>query len=42
MFFSRQHDDVIADVERRIAEWTHVPVSNGEGIQVLSTLNPKP
>lgn len=35
MFFARQHDDVIADIERRIAEWTHVPVENGEGIQVL-------
>ena len=35
MFFNRGHDDVIADIERRIAEWTHVPIENGEGIQVL-------
>jgi prolyl 4-hydroxylase len=34
-FFSRQQDEVIADIERRIAEWSHVPVDNGEGIQVL-------
>lgn len=31
----RNHDEVIADIERRIAEWTHVPIENGEGIQVL-------
>jgi len=35
MFFARGQDEVIADIERRIAEWTHVPFENGEGIQVL-------
>mmetsp|Transcript_17125 Transcript_17125/g.56020 ORF Transcript_17125/g.56020 Transcript_17125/m.56020 type:complete len:331 (-) Transcript_17125:77-1069(-) len=34
-FFRRQEDDVIADVERRIAEFTMIPVENGEGIQIL-------
>ena len=34
-FFSRAADDVIADIERRIAEWSHVPEDHGEGIQVL-------
>ena len=35
MFFTREPDDIIADIERRIAEWTHIPLENGEGIQVL-------
>ena len=35
MFFDRHEDDIIEDIERRIAEWTNVPWENGEGIQVL-------
>ena len=34
-FFSRAADDVIVDIERRIAEWSGVPEDHGEGIQVL-------
>ena len=35
MFLNRGHDAVIADIERRIARWTLLPVRNGEGLQVL-------
>jgi len=35
MFFSRGQDDVIADIERRLAEWTHVPVPNGSAASLL-------
>ncbi|MEW5313966.1 MAG: hypothetical protein WDW38_005496 [Sanguina aurantia] len=35
MFFSRAEDSVIETVEKRIAEWTLLPVVNGEGLQVL-------
>ena len=34
-FIARGADEVIADIERRIAEWSHVPVEHGEGMQVL-------
>jgi len=34
-FLRRNHDDVVADVERRIAEFSMVPVENGEGVQIL-------
>ena len=34
-FIARGGDDVVADIERRIAEWSHVPVDHGEGLQVL-------
>ena len=34
-FIARGADETIADIERRIAEWSHVPVEHGEGIQVL-------
>jgi prolyl 4-hydroxylase len=34
-FLHRFHDDVVADVERRIAEFSMVPVENGEGVQIL-------
>lgn len=34
-FFRKGEDSVIADVERRIAEFSMVPVENGEGIQML-------
>ena len=35
MFLARGQDAVVADIERRIAEWTLMPVGNGEGLQVL-------
>lgn len=34
-FLHRGHDDVVEDIERRIAEFAMVPVENGEGIQIL-------
>lgn len=33
--FGRGEDPVIAEVEERIAEWTHLPPENGEPMQVL-------
>lgn len=35
MFLNRGHDKIIADIERRIARWTLLPVNYGEGFQVL-------
>jgi len=35
MFFERAEDPVVEAVERRIANWTHMPVHYGEGLQVL-------
>lgn len=35
MFLERGHDPIVADIERRIARWTLLPVGNGEGLQVL-------
>ena len=35
MFLGRAEDDVIETIEARIAAWTHVPESHGEGFQVL-------
>jgi prolyl 4-hydroxylase len=35
MFFSRGEDEVLRDVEKRLSEWSMIPVENGEGIQVL-------
>ncbi len=34
-FLRRNHDEVVSDVERRIAEFSMVPVENGEGVQIL-------
>ena len=34
-FIGRGANSVISDIERRISEWSHVPVENGEGLQVL-------
>mmetsp|Transcript_24886 Transcript_24886/g.59226 ORF Transcript_24886/g.59226 Transcript_24886/m.59226 type:complete len:230 (+) Transcript_24886:107-796(+) len=34
-FFSLGEDEVIERIERRIAAVTHIPVSHGEGIQIL-------
>jgi len=35
MFFGRAENGVIESIERRLAEWTLMPVHNGEGLQVL-------
>ncbi len=35
----RGEDPVIAAIEERIAEWTHLPAENGEGIQVSQLVN---
>ncbi|MEW5298246.1 MAG: hypothetical protein WDW36_001391 [Sanguina aurantia] len=35
MFFNRFEDDVVRDVEERLAAWTLLSAENGEGIQVL-------
>lgn len=35
MFLMRGEDEVVESIERRIAAWTHVPESHGEGLQVL-------
>ena len=35
MFLMRGEDEVVESIERRIAAWTHVPESHGEGFQVL-------
>ncbi len=34
-FLHRSHDDVVEDVERRIAEFSMVPADHGEGLQIL-------
>jgi prolyl 4-hydroxylase len=34
-FLRRSHDEVVADVERRIAEFSMVPEEHGEGVQIL-------
>jgi prolyl 4-hydroxylase len=35
MFLERGQDAIVADIERRIARWTLIPVNHGEGLQVL-------
>lgn len=35
MFLTRNHDPIIANIERRIARWTLLPVGNGESFQIL-------
>ncbi|CAL4906277.1 unnamed protein product [Urochloa decumbens] len=35
MFFRREQDKVIRKIEKRIADYTSIPVENGEGLQVL-------
>lgn len=35
MFLRRGRDKVIRDIEKRIADWTFIPVEHGEGLQVL-------
>lgn len=34
-FLTRQSDPVISRIEYRIANWTQLPMENGEGIQIL-------
>ncbi|KAK9040388.1 hypothetical protein V6N11_015551 [Hibiscus sabdariffa] len=35
MFLRKAQDDVVADIEARIAAWTFLPVENGESLQIL-------
>ncbi|KAL7155547.1 hypothetical protein ABFS83_03G082200 [Erythranthe nasuta] len=35
MFFKRGHDSVIRAIEKRIADYSQIPLEHGEGIQVL-------
>ncbi|KAH0940627.1 hypothetical protein HID58_000264 [Brassica napus] len=34
-FISRGHDKIVEEIERRISEFTFLPVENGEGLQVI-------
>jgi prolyl 4-hydroxylase len=34
-FLEREQDPTIAALERKLSEWTMIPVGNGEGLQVL-------
>uniref|UniRef100_K7L211 Prolyl 4-hydroxylase alpha subunit domain-containing protein n=1 Tax=Glycine max TaxID=3847 RepID=K7L211_SOYBN len=34
-FLARGHDKIVRDIEKRIADFTFIPVEHGEGIQVL-------
>lgn len=35
MFLGKAQDEIVADIEARIAAWTFLPVENGESIQIL-------
>ncbi|KAE8665669.1 putative prolyl 4-hydroxylase 7 [Hibiscus syriacus] len=35
MFLQKSQDEVVADIEARIAAWTFLPVENGESMQIL-------
>ncbi|KAI3960661.1 hypothetical protein MKX01_003835 [Papaver californicum] len=35
MFLKRGLEEVIRDIEKRIADFTHIPVEHGEGLQIL-------
>ncbi|XVE68038.1 hypothetical protein DITRI_Ditri09bG0036200 [Diplodiscus trichospermus] len=35
MFLEKAQDEVVADIEARIAAWTFLPIENGECIQIL-------
>ncbi|KAL9276389.1 hypothetical protein ACSQ67_026072 [Phaseolus vulgaris] len=35
MFLKRGRDKVVQDIEKRIADFTFIPVENGEGLQIL-------
>ncbi|KAK7848433.1 probable prolyl 4-hydroxylase 7 [Quercus suber] len=39
MFLGKYQDEVVADIEARIAAWTFLPVENGEAMQVLHYLH---
>ncbi|KAL1215595.1 putative prolyl 4-hydroxylase 11 [Cardamine amara subsp. amara] len=34
-FLKRRHDKIVEDIERRISEFTFIPVENGEALQVI-------
>ncbi|KAL8160750.1 hypothetical protein V2J09_002287 [Rumex salicifolius] len=34
-FLPRERDKIVSDIEKRIADWTFIPVDHGEGLQVL-------
>ncbi|CDP15792.1 unnamed protein product [Coffea canephora] len=36
MHLKRGHDEVVRDIERRIADYTSIPVENGEGLSVIN------
>ena len=35
MFFNRGEDKVLENIERKLSEWTLIPVGHGEGVQLL-------
>lgn len=35
MFLKRERDEIISNIEKRIADFTFIPVDHGEGLQVL-------
>ncbi|CAA0828452.1 Probable prolyl 4-hydroxylase 7 [Striga hermonthica] len=35
MFLAKAQDDIIANIEARIAAWTFLPIENGEAMQIL-------
>jgi prolyl 4-hydroxylase len=37
-FLKREQDEVVAAVERRLAEWTKLPLENGEPLHVGALL----
>lgn len=39
MFFRKGENAVVRSIEERIAKLTHLPVSHGEGMQVLRYVN---
>ncbi|CAA7035707.1 unnamed protein product [Microthlaspi erraticum] len=34
-FFKRGHDKIVEEIEKKISEFTFIPVENGEGLQVI-------
>ncbi|KAK7266262.1 hypothetical protein RIF29_18904 [Crotalaria pallida] len=35
MFLNKAQDEIVADIEARIATWTFLPIENGESMQIL-------
>ncbi|KAF6146172.1 hypothetical protein GIB67_005820 [Kingdonia uniflora] len=35
MFLNKQQDDIVSNVEDRLAAWTFLPIENGEAMQIL-------